>query len=113
MADSHSRWFTWLRTLGAMVERGAEIRVWCDTCDVCRHLDLPAFMAVTGPDYSLINRRCRCRMTTGCHGWNRFFYRQAVYRPLWNEATKWRWWFGPEAAADLSRISSKSATARR
>lgn len=35
-----------------------------------------------GPEFSLIDRRCRCRLTPGCDGWNRFDFKAGVFRPM-------------------------------
>ena len=60
------------------------VRVICNGCRECRDVDLQALAAKVGPEYSLIDRRCRCRITPGCVGWNRFMYLFGVYRHLWS-----------------------------
>jgi hypothetical protein len=85
---------TWVRTLGSMLDDPGQVTV---TCTLCRRFklllvsDLVALAEIKGRSYSLINRRCRCRMTVGCEGWNRFHYLHGVARPLWDDATSWRW----------------------
>lgn len=80
----------WTLTLGAMIDRDVRVRVLCEGGFV--ELDLPALAARVGRGYSLIGRRCRCRITPGCTAWNRFYYLLGVYRPLWREADVLRWW---------------------
>ena len=89
------RW-AWLETLEAMIEHDAKIRVWCEKCRIYRDIsqdDLRALSAKVGPEYSLWNRRCRCRLTEGCDGWNKFSYLLGVYRPLAEVETLDRWIF--------------------
>jgi hypothetical protein len=81
----------WVRSVGAMIDHDAEVRVLCTGCKVFVDVNLPGLAERVGRDYSLIDRRCRCRLTPGCRGWNRFYYRQAVFRPLWSDATGSRW----------------------
>jgi hypothetical protein len=72
----------WARTLDGLIAGGHPVRVWCDRCGVWREIDLIALRDRVGGDYSLINRRTRCRLTEGCAGWNRFTYQHGVFRPL-------------------------------
>ena len=44
-----------------------------------------------GRDYVMIGRRCRCRLTPGCMGWNRFWYWNAFWWPLWRDKDDGRW----------------------
>lgn len=81
----------WTRTLGAMIDRGVEVRVLCELLCGFRDLDLIPLADRVGRDYSLIGRRCRCRVTAGCTGWNRFYYRLGVFRPLWRSEDVLRW----------------------
>lgn len=86
--------FSWLQTLGAMIDGDAKVQVWCDACKASRRFtreDLVALAERKGRDYSLINRRCRCRLTPGCKGWNKFDYLLGVYRPLADTDTHDRW----------------------
>ena len=82
---------SWVQTLDAMIEAGRPVRVSCDTCQQSKALDLETLREKVGGSYSLVNRRCRCRLTPGCRGWNRFFYINGVYRPLWDYQTADRW----------------------
>lgn len=81
----------WVRTVGAMVEHGAEVRALCTKCHGGKDIDLAALLEKVGPDYSLINRRCRCRIQRGCDGWNRFYYLSGVFRPLWTVERSMKW----------------------
>jgi hypothetical protein len=66
---------TWVRTLGAILDDGTiEIKARCRTCQRSRAIDIAALAARLGRDYSLCNRRTRCRLTPGCRGWNVFGY---------------------------------------
>lgn len=84
-------WPSWVETVGAMAAADAMVSVSCDGCRQVRDVDIPALLAKVGPDYSLINRRCRCRITPGCMGWNRFRYVHGVSRRLWDDVTADRW----------------------
>jgi len=67
------------------------VKVSCDLCQEGRDVDLDALIARYGLDFSLINRRYRCKLTRGCRGWNRFRYQSGVMRPLWDDKTTDRW----------------------
>lgn len=74
----------WVQTVHKSVEEGdVHIRVGCDRCGEWRDVDLEALAKKVDANYSLINRRCKCRLTPGCDGWNRFFYQRGVFRNLW------------------------------
>ncbi|NIJ07260.1 hypothetical protein FHS31_000856 [Sphingomonas vulcanisoli] len=60
------------RTLGQMVDNGFTAFARCRGCGKVKQIDLDALIAKVGRDYSLWNRRCRCRLTEGCSGWNIF-----------------------------------------
>lgn len=83
---------TWAQTLGAMADHGTEVRAICESQCGFAQIDVGKLAARVGRDYSLIGRRCRCRITPGCTAWNRFYYLLGVYRPLWREADVLRWW---------------------
>lgn len=85
---------TWAQTVGAMVENGTHVQVACTRCQEWQVVDLAKLLALKGPEYSLINRRCRCRLTPGCPGWNRFHYLHGVIRPLWRVEDVMPRWFG-------------------
>lgn len=74
-----------------MVDRETRVRVLCEGPCTFVDLDVAALAARVGRDYSLIGRRCRCRITPGCPHWNRFYYHCGVFRPLWTDADVWRW----------------------
>lgn len=78
----------WVANLGAMIDNDTRIKVWCDKCRVHREFtreELIALAEKVGRDYALWNRRCRCRLTPACTGWNKFSYMLGVYRPLQDE----------------------------
>jgi hypothetical protein len=87
----------WVQTLGAMLDQGEGrviVRVTCAQCRGSRDIDITALAARVGRDYSLINRRCRCRLLPGCIGWNRFYYTTHVgtwTRPLADPETQDGW----------------------
>lgn len=77
--------FTWLQNLGAIVDHNTRIQVTCTRCRVVHNFtreELVQLAERVGRSYSLINRRCPCRLTPGCSGWNTFYYLLGVYRPL-------------------------------
>lgn len=80
--------------LSNILASGREIQVECDTCEMVRRFtqeDIAALAAKVGPDFNLVNRRCRCRLSSECWGWNRFFYCSGVYRPLFTPEQAMRW----------------------
>lgn len=91
MAKSAAIFPSWVRTLGAMIDHHADIQVSCTKCGVYKTVPLRNLANQVGRNYSLINRRCLCRLTGGCKGWNRFFYRNGVFRPLWDDGAARRW----------------------
>jgi hypothetical protein len=82
---------SWVKTLDVMIEAKAVIKVQCDICRIDREVDLHRLRARVGGDYSLLNRRCRCRLTDGCKGWNTFHYCRGVYRVLAEPEVRKRW----------------------
>lgn len=88
---------TWTHSVGEMkIARDAKpdharVQVRCDVCDVWRDVDLDAIIAAKGENYSLVNRRYRCKLTPGCEGWNDFRYQSGVMLPLVTEAQTDRW----------------------
>lgn len=54
-----------------------ELLVWavCDTCGARRQINRQGAERVRALGYSLIDRRCRCKLTWRCQGWNTFEYR--------------------------------------
>lgn len=90
---STSLQFTWLADLGAMIDNDTQIQVRCDKCGVFKRFtreDLVALAEKVGRDFTLKNRRCRCRLTAGCDGWNKFDYLLGVYRPFKDVDWVWR-----------------------
>lgn len=85
----------WTQSLDALIAENQPIRVACTECREWREVDLVALRERVGGSYSLLNRRCPCRLTPGCNGWNAFLYQQGVFRPLRDEETAARWMFGP------------------
>jgi len=71
--------------LGRIIKSGTRIKVICDRCRADKEFtpaEIEALAAKTSYRYSLVNRRCKCRLTPGCDGWNRFFYHWGVFRPM-------------------------------
>lgn len=71
------------------------IRVWavCETCGERKEIDLLALCDRKPWGYCLINRRCRCRLTAGCEGWNVFEYQEGKgpVLPLYDLKAQARW----------------------
>ncbi len=77
-----------VENLGKMLVSGRPVRARCEQCGAIKEFtteDIEALAAKVGYRYSLIDRRCKCRLTPGCDGWNRFEYRQNVW---WSMATE-------------------------
>ena len=74
-----------------MIEHGFTAFGRCTTCGKEKAVDLPALAAKMGGEYSLWNRRCRCRLTEGCRGWVRFYVGPGWPTPAFDESTGWRW----------------------
>lgn len=84
-----------VRTLGKIADNHRDIKADCTKCRAERkltHDDISALIEKCGRDYSLVGRRCKCRLTPGCDGWNRFRFRQACYYPMWTDEDVERWW---------------------
>lgn len=105
---------TWVRTLDLSLQFGnVEVKGRCEKCEKSRPVDFEKLRAIKGGDYSLINKRTRCKFTEGCKGWVRFHYLHGVFRPLWDDDTSDRWikaddWRAAEAAVD--HMSKPGAT---
>ena len=83
-------------TIGEMARRSVPVFVECTICQAGHRIDLAQLIERVGPDYLLWNRRCRCRLTGGCPGWNRFLHqRSAVLLPMWDDETAARWTCSP------------------
>lgn len=80
-----------------MIATDRKVRVICEACHVFRDIDLLPLRARVGGEYSLVNRRCRCRLTDGCKGWNRFFVLHGAYVGLWDAKAGYRWMFTERA----------------
>jgi hypothetical protein len=76
--------------LARLIKLGAVVRVFCSRCRANRDIDLEALAAKVGSDYSLWNRRCRCRMMRHCKGWNRFRSMPGAVK-LYDAETQARW----------------------
>ncbi len=67
------------------------VTVTCDTCKQGRDVDLDALIAAKGENFSLVNKRYRCKFSPGCPGHNRFHFQGGVMRPLWSETQADKW----------------------
>jgi hypothetical protein len=79
------------RTLAQMIAGGFQSFARCSLCKAHRQIDLDALMAKVGPDYSLWNRRCRCKLTKGCRGWNKFAVGPGWHTKDYDDLTEMRW----------------------
>ncbi|TDN82996.1 hypothetical protein EV664_105194 [Stakelama pacifica] len=69
-----------------------EVRARCRSCEATRPIDVAALARRVGEDYSLLHRRCRCRLTPGCNGWNVFDYSTGCWwYHLYDDADDIRW----------------------
>ena len=91
MAKNAAMFPTWVQTIGAIIENDTRIDVLCSKCGARERVDPKRIRLIKGNDYSLINRRCRCRLTDDCDGWNKFHYLHGVMRPLWTEERAMIW----------------------
>lgn len=91
-----------------MIADNVLIKVHCDKCKECREVDLVALREQTSGSYSLLNRRCRCRLTPGCDGWNSFMYLGGVMRMLVEPEVRDRW-LAEEMRNSLNAIREASA----
>jgi len=55
------------RTVGAMASSGTDVRAWCQTCSLVLKVSPAMLAAYHGPEFSLINRRAKCRQVS-CNG---------------------------------------------
>lgn len=79
---------TWAQTIGGIHDAGGVVQAWCDQCKASVLIDLPALIEKVGRDYSLVDRRCPCRITQGCVGWNQFRYASGPHAVRWNLRTE-------------------------
>lgn len=78
-------------TLADHLRIGIQAKAFCTRCKLDLLIDIPALIEKVGPDYSLYNRRSRCKVP-GCDGWNRFHCnRGAVFLPMWSDRQADRW----------------------
>lgn len=74
-----------------MLNMGLKARVTCTVCKTSREIDLEALVAKVGDDYTLFNKRTRCKLTPGCRGWNRFLHANSGGMGMWDAAQENRW----------------------
>lgn len=72
--------------------------------------DIEALAAKVGLDFTLDNRRCRCRLTPGCDGWNTFFHLSGVYRPIFS-ARQADIWFRKDYLEERAKIAAQDKEA--
>lgn len=92
----YSGWVYDLRSMLAVVdEPGHIVRARCLKCLKHEDLDRDALRRIAkakGLAYSLINKRTRCRLTTGCTGWNVFSWQGGPwFYGLFDQAQMDRW----------------------
>lgn len=82
----------WVKTLDGLIEQGVRVTVSCTQCSGHDLVDLERLRARVGSGaYSLWNRRCRCKLTPGCVGWNRFRYVRGMAWAMWDDEGAARW----------------------
>lgn len=81
----------WVKTLDSLIEAGVRVTVSCTQCSKHDIVDLKLLRERVGGDYSLWNRRCRCRLSLDCKGWNRFRYVSGMAWPMWDDEGAKRW----------------------
>jgi hypothetical protein len=86
MAKSEAIMPSWAATVGAMRDHGTKVAAYCGHCRIQRAVDPAKLAAIKGDDYSLVDRRCRCKFTPECPGWITFHYLHGVMRPLRTDA---------------------------
>lgn len=75
----------WVRSLDALIAAKVPVKALCTLCGAHDVIDLEALREKVGGSYSLWNRRCRCRLTPGCDGCNRFRYVNGMAWPMWDD----------------------------
>jgi hypothetical protein len=62
-------------SVGGLIDEGVEVRAWCDTC-MAKYVvvDLGKIAEARGRDFTLWNKRSRCRLTEDCKGTIGFYY---------------------------------------
>lgn len=82
----------WTKTLDGLIEQGVKVTVSCTQCSGKDFVNLELLRARVGSgSYSLWNRRCRCRLTKGCEGWNRFRYINGMAWAMWDDEGAKHW----------------------
>lgn len=76
-------WPVWARSIGEMIEAGAEVRFACGACQRVYDVDLDALATLKGRAWSLIERRARCKASK-CRATGRFAAAAGADQPfLW------------------------------
>jgi predicted DNA binding protein len=101
-------WVADVRSMLEVVgERGHIARARCRKCGKVQDLDRDALNRIAkakGLAYSLIDKRTRCRLTTGCTGWNIFAYQRGCwFYGLYSDAQERLWEVSDEARDRLTR----------
>jgi hypothetical protein len=78
-----------------MIDGGFPAWAECHTCHSQQKIDLEALAAKVGRDYSLWNRRCRCRWTPGCKGFTVFMCGGGWPHVMADEQREMWWVFNP------------------
>lgn len=82
----------WVKTLDSLIAESVRVTVSCTQCGKHDFVDLQLLRQRVGSgSYSLWNRRCRCRLTPGCNGWNRFRYISGMAWPMWDDEGTAHW----------------------
>jgi hypothetical protein len=76
-------WPVWARSLGEMIEAGAEVRFACPACRRVYDVDLESLAMLKGRAWSLVERRARCKASR-CRAAGRFVAAAGADQPfLW------------------------------
>ena len=68
------------------------VRARCRHCRQTKVIDVPALIERVGAHYSLVHRRCRCRLTPDCPGMVVFDYSTGTwYWHLYDDDDEARW----------------------
>lgn len=113
MADYEPKFPGWTHTAGAMLaHRTGRVRAYCGECRRGRAVNLRRLVERKGADYSLINRRTRCRFTPGCMGVVYFHFHDVADIPLVEERAlrAWREQDLASRVADWQRWNRGNAT---
>lgn len=77
-----------METLYSLIEVAVRVTVSCTLCSKYDFVDLKLLRERTSGDFSLWNRRYRCKLSLDCKGWNRFRYVSVMAWPMWDERSK-------------------------